>query len=450
MDGFSTAAGAIALFELLCKIGPAISQRYSDYKDAEPSVRAFVEEIKANMETLQELITFVEQRDQHSSPQGIQRLKALSPLLKENTAQRTLLEDLTKMLKWLNDQNAMNGRMMLKQKVMWSVKGKKKVEKLLPCLARHREQFILALSIQSCHIGNELGQIMQTLSDRQDTRDIAKHTAISGCVKAGAYSWLLEDPDFTAWRKSEAGGVLCLRSKPGNDTTALTYTVIEELAKAPKQPGQLVLYHYCDANDSKSLNADTFVRMLLVQLIHVDRSGIIAHILGKKRLERHTGLPDLDELFELLATAMQDLSSPPVIVVDRLDKCTTKETLGLYIEGLMERVPQTCLFLTSCEDVNLLNSQSQLRSIYMPDHTGDSSNNAVNCTKATTWKPPIGVYQVKLRFSQVTVSANICVSQRGNSSQKNFGQHRKHSSPLGASLNIDHMDDMRTSEILLP
>ncbi|CAL1701397.1 unnamed protein product [Somion occarium] len=337
--------------------------------------------------------------------------------------------------------------MAFRQKLSWSLKGKKKVEKLLLRLARHRDHFTLALSIESCHIGNELDKSVQTLSNHQDMKDtiewlmptdyVARHTAISGCVKAGAYSWLLEDPKFVAWRRSEASGILRLCSKLGNDTTALSYTVMEELEKTPKQSGQLVLYHYFDADDPKTLSAASFVRTLLVQLIPADRSGVVAHNLGKKRLEQHAILTDLDELFEFLATAMQILVSPPVIVVDRLDKCTTEEIL-LYIQGLMERVPETCMFLTSCEDVALFGAQSKFPCIYTPDHIEDSSNNAANCTKATTLKPAVGVYEVKLRFSQVTVSANVCLFQ------KTIAEHKKHSSSSSRLLNVDHKDDVPT------
>ncbi|CAL1694120.1 unnamed protein product [Somion occarium] len=132
MDAIGAILNLTSLIELAYKVTANLSKYYSDVKEAENSRQRFTEELRAVVQTLESLKDLHERLLQQSSTENRMRLAALDPILRENSAQTSFYMSLKDFMEWLEKKTATQSRMGRREKLRWPLKGKKKIEKLMP------------------------------------------------------------------------------------------------------------------------------------------------------------------------------------------------------------------------------------------------------------------------------------------------------------------------------
>ena len=167
MDVVGTVSSAISIFEASGKIVHAAIQFYSDFTNADTTLNRFkesIEEDKMSLEALQELYAALMQE---ASPRSTKRLKELECLFQHNpNKDHSLYKDVVDAVRWLErkkskpsgtstrflrtlsrSKHQKQDGMSLLQKLRWSATGKRRIEKLITRIDRHKHHVNSVLMI---------------------------------------------------------------------------------------------------------------------------------------------------------------------------------------------------------------------------------------------------------------------------------------------------------------
>lgn len=249
----------------------------------------------------------------------------------------------------------------------WSFK-KDEVKELLSTIERLKSLFSLALQNDNVNLSrgmeadlveikrevllqgqqSRLADDIDTLKWITATKPTEAHLRVRERRLAGTGQWLLEKPEFIAWRDEEqAGSILWCHGIPGAGKTVMSSIVIDHLNE--KFAGQNVgaVYFYCDFNNPQSQSAVNILACLLKQLA-LANSSVMASV--TRLYEKHRMMdtyPDVLELEKTFLNACQG-NQRMFLVVDALDECdvdTHRELLLKVLENL--KGSSIRMFLTS-------------------------------------------------------------------------------------------------------
>jgi ankyrin repeat protein len=159
--------------------------------------------------------------------------------------------------------------------------------------------------------------------------DIALIKVARDQLMEGTGSWVMRDPNFTAWLNDNRSSILWIHGDPGKGKTMLTISLIEELSRKITAEGTAasttcLAYILCDGTDSRRSNTISIVRTILWQLLcqRPRLLGCFKDEYSKKKEHLFTSPNALQALWRILQKVLDDSSIQKVyLIVDGLDEC---------------------------------------------------------------------------------------------------------------------------------
>ena len=196
----------------------------------------------------------------------------------------------------------------------------------------------------------ELEKMKQWL---QSTDPGPNHRAAQEAHEPLTGNWLLESPDYCAWRAG-SGALLWLNGISGCGKTVLSATVIEDVRRfCSTNPDICYAYYYFDFNDAAKSKPHSMVSSLL---------GILGC-----RMESHPQCirdlhdmylsgqqePSFDDMFSALVSVLQ--GRPKVyIILDALDECMEQDRLLKCICTMESTCKNVSIFVSSRREYNII------------------------------------------------------------------------------------------------
>jgi len=354
-DALGVTASIIALLQLS---GVVISY-LKDVKDASKDCQNILLEIgnaRCLLQVLNDLITGSAQ------PSYLAAARSLAAIHGPLDQFRSLLERLSQKIVTPANSFAKAAKVLT-----WSLK-KDEVKDLLSTIERLKSLFGLALqndhlnlsrSIQADLVEVKRAVLLQEQQSR-DAKDFEmlrwltpfkyEETHIQICEKRlpGTGQWLLENPEFVAWRDQDAvSNILWCHGIPGAGKTVISSLVIDHLKE--KFAGQNIstVYFYCRFNDPQSQSPATIVASLLKQSALL-KSSAMESVTGL--YEKHANIgtyPHISELEAAFLSSNQDFQRL-FLVVDALDECDAGKSRGSILKVLKSfKTTSLRIFVTS-------------------------------------------------------------------------------------------------------
>jgi predicted ATPase len=134
---------------------------------------------------------------------------------------------------------------------------------------------------------------------------VEKQRKVLKIRQAGTGDWLSQNEDYNAWKNSTQSSVLSIFGIPGSGKTILTSSIIDILQEGVSER-VVVIHHYCDYKDPRSLDpiivAGTLISGLLASLdITDDISTLITYAYqdGQRSPDEHDIRQILDSVLDL-------------------------------------------------------------------------------------------------------------------------------------------------------
>ncbi|KAL7942645.1 hypothetical protein V8C42DRAFT_331538 [Trichoderma barbatum] len=175
----------------------------------------------------------------------------------------------------------------------------------------------------------------QCLRDLRITDPRADRSRIEnakGGLLQESYHWILENPQFQAWRNKDDNRLLWLSGDPGKGKTMLLCGIVQELMQQPAP--SLLTFFFCQAT-IPTINNHIAVLRGLIWLLADQHPSLIPYIrrsydtAGKSLFDDGNAWYALSEIF---TNMLCDKELPPIyIVIDALDECITGRTELLHL-----------------------------------------------------------------------------------------------------------------------
>ncbi|KAJ5157302.1 uncharacterized protein N7482_008402 [Penicillium canariense] len=149
-----------------------------------------------------------------------------------------------------------------------------------------------------------------------------------GNLLKDCYSWILLDPQFTAWREAEQSQLLWIRGDPGKGKTMLMIGLVHEITvQLQGQPENGILtYFFCQSNLLTLNNAVSILRGLIWMIVDQDQP-LMRHVLveyerfGERLFDGPNAFFALRSIF---FNILEDAGLSTIyILVDAIDECDT-------------------------------------------------------------------------------------------------------------------------------
>ena len=173
------------------------------------------------------------------------------------------------------------------------------------------------------------------LSDPRKDKERIEET--KGGLLNDCYRWVLENPDFQQWRKSQQSQLLWIKGDPGKGKTVLLCGIINELQNHKIESNGLS-YFFCQASDTRLNNATAVLRGLIYLLID-QRPSLAPHVQDEYSRAGKTLFEDTNAWVALSKIFIQLLQDPKLnttwLAIDALDECIVD------LENLLDLIAQT-------------------------------------------------------------------------------------------------------------
>ncbi|KAL0937160.1 Vegetative incompatibility protein HET-E-1-like protein 15 [Colletotrichum truncatum] len=157
-----------------------------------------------------------------------------------------------------------------------------------------------------------------------------------GLIKDLCY-WILENPDFAAWRDDPMSRLLWVRGDPGKGKTMLLCGIINELQQDSHY--NILGFFFCQATDRRLNTSTAVLRGLLYHLLS-QHNHLVSHLQQKYDQGGKELFEDVNAWFslsEILTNVLQDSSLQEVfLIVDALDECEGDR------DDLLDFISKTC------------------------------------------------------------------------------------------------------------
>ncbi|KAI1047434.1 hypothetical protein LB505_011726, partial [Fusarium chuoi] len=206
--------------------------------------------------------------------------------------------------------------------------------------------------------------------------DKARIEQTNGGLLKDSYVWILESPEFIAWReKSKTGRLLWIRGDPGKGKTMLLCGLVNELQPLTRLDGsdneKTISYFFCQATNS-GLNNYTAVLKGLIYLLVIQHPAAVSHLDHKEDKDHWNYKVSLEATFRKI------LDDPGLgetyLLVDALDECIEDLPLLLaLISSTSSRAKWIATSRNRCEIQELFEEASSKLAVSLELHEGSVS-----------------------------------------------------------------------------
>ena len=217
-------------------------------------------------------------------------------------------------------------------------------------LAQNLEMVAEVRDVFQTEIGRkELEKMKQWL---QSTDPCPNHRAAQEAHEASTGNWLLQSPDYCAWRAG-SGALLWLNGISGCGKTVLSATVIEDVRQfCSTNPDNCYAYYYFDFNDAAKRKPKSMVSLLLATLgCNMESPPQCIRDLHDKHLSGQQE-PSLDDMVSALVSVLQGRRKV-YILLDALDECLEQATLLKCICTIESTCKNVSIFVSSRREYNI-------------------------------------------------------------------------------------------------
>ncbi|KAF2464766.1 uncharacterized protein BDR25DRAFT_396619 [Lindgomyces ingoldianus] len=172
---------------------------------------------------------------------------------------------------------------------------------------------------------SKLNLCLQALRLTSPCSDKKRIEDTKGGLLLDSYCWILENPDFQIWSKSQQNQLLWIKGDPGKGKTMLLCGIINELSKSVAKTA-LLSYFFCQATDSRINHATAVLRGLIYLLVY-QQPSLVVHVWKKYAHAGNKLFEDANAWFALskiFTDIVQDLSLKSIyLIINALDECLT-------------------------------------------------------------------------------------------------------------------------------
>ncbi|RPB06236.1 hypothetical protein L873DRAFT_1649120, partial [Choiromyces venosus 120613-1] len=192
-----------------------------------------------------------------------------------------------------------------------------------------------------------------------------RHSDVTSTRAEGVGEWLLETPEFRAWRQDRndgsAGAILFCRGAPGAGKTFICSLIADTLCDETAGQNVAIGCLYCDYRGQKEQTPAVMIGSLLRQFVtglpEIPKAITEAFLAAREHLGGRA--PQLAKIMELLPGALVRFQRV-FICVDALDEIVPEQKVGFLrsLRQILEKSPNARLFLTGRPHI-----QSQLENV---------------------------------------------------------------------------------------
>ncbi|KXT00014.1 hypothetical protein AC578_4866 [Pseudocercospora eumusae] len=158
---------------------------------------------------------------------------------------------------------------------------------------------------------------------------------------AGTCEWILERPEYIAWRDRAKPQLLMVVGEPGIGKTAMATFLVERLISETATDDATFAFFFCNHAEPQRRTAVSILKGLLHQIL-TRRPQLIEHAHRILELHGDSGLDDMETLWFLFVRVVQDPRVGQLtLLLDSLDNCEValRKILVRKLEELLRAAP---------------------------------------------------------------------------------------------------------------
>lgn len=359
MAEIGLAASLVGIVSFGLQVCKGLTSYYNAYSQAEDDVQSLCEEIERLTQTLRSFEESIE-----NSRVDVDAKTNVDVLIKSCDDRITELDTELKKLSNVRKVGRRSMRRVMSRTVRASYPFRvETMRKLRENVARSNEILQQAANSILIRQNNAIQHTIDRFYTKEESKEImrwldppspvyshldasTKHSQETGC-------WLLNSPEFAAWKKSPTS-VLWIQGNAGCGKTVLCSTIIDRLMEECEiQANAGIAYFYFDFNNlSIAQDHNRFLRSLVEQLS--SQSGDIPKPLASlyRRCRNGTVQPMTSDLLITLQSIIGHFS-PVYLVIDAVDECKEKQEFLRFLNTVAQwTLPQIHVFATSRTDID--------------------------------------------------------------------------------------------------
>ncbi|KXT10880.1 hypothetical protein AC579_9853 [Pseudocercospora musae] len=185
-------------------------------------------------------------------------------------------------------------------------------------------------------------EILEALFVADPQKDLlkAQNRSRKGRIE-GTCEWILERPEYVAWRDRAKPQLLMVVGEPGIGKTAMATFLVERLISETARDDGTFAFFFCNHAEPQRRTAISILKGLLHQIL-TRRPQLIEHAHRILELHGDSGLDDMETLWFLFVRVVQDPRVGQLtLLLDSLDNCEValRKTLVRKLEELLRSAP---------------------------------------------------------------------------------------------------------------
>lgn len=232
-----------------------------------------------------------------------------------------------------------------------------------------------------------------------------KHDMTSCRRHSGTATWIFDDPAFKRFDDSPKSACLCCYGILGSGKTYLASSLIDHAMLGSTEHDELVVYHYFDYLDKRSLSVSALLSALLRQYIR--RRGWCPEIEESLQETANAGSTTVHEdvLIDLFIYTCSKYLKQILVVLDGIDELSKKEQQKLitFTEKMLTMPNLVVKVIATCRigEKGLQDGLSgiQAREIFIEAGTVANDIGKIVRTAIQRWTPKFGTFDSHVRNS---------------------------------------------------
>ncbi|KAK4904289.1 hypothetical protein LTR49_026232 [Elasticomyces elasticus] len=139
-----------------------------------------------------------------------------------------------------------------------------------------------------------------------------------------AYCWIMQNPEFQQWRKSNQSSILWIKGDAGKRKTMLICSIIDKLQKSSTSTA-IMSYFFCQATDRRLDNATAVLRGLIFMLTR-QQPSLVSYVQAEYDVAGKSLFEDMNARVALTRILRSMLADPRLhgayMAIDALDECS--------------------------------------------------------------------------------------------------------------------------------
>jgi hypothetical protein len=204
------------------------------------------------------------------------------------------------------------------------------------------------------------------------------HERVLAAHQSDTSMWLMESLDFRNWLQTN-GSFLWLIGPPGAGNTTLFSAAVQSILStehmAPTKPRTTFAFYYCSFDEPKTQKTCNVIGSLLSQIMLRDK-GSFRPLLKTYEARTHQGSnkrpPTIRESKSIMRSVASD--ADVVFMIDALDECSDRADLLLYLQFLLEELPNVTVLATSRSEPDVKKALSEWYRVRLEDRADDMND----------------------------------------------------------------------------